>query len=211
MKSRKPRYDRAGVSSNPEQPPHPGDRVSAAPKLEYFGVSAPRERYGQWRGFWFIDLLSAPTDPQMRKWWVRRACYYIGVFVMFLIGAFYVGPNELLLGKIMYPYQSLADYVPEVEKECVPVVRAVKEYQRDHGRLPADLSDVGPRQWPFAGSYGYMLGDQFILLKGDHRIYYDFTPGSEGWRVFLGPIEGPIPAPIVTVGPATGPTTVPAQ
>jgi hypothetical protein len=206
MKSRKPQYDHAGVSSNPEQPPHPGDPMSPASKLQYFGVSVPRRRYQQWRGFWFIDLLSAPTDPQLHKWWARRAFYYISVMILFGIIAFYVGPNELNFGQLRSP--TAADFVPDVEV-CIPVVRAMKEFQRDHGRWASDERELVPNYLREQSRRVHVINGWFWSYgKWDQSISYDFAPGRERWMVCGPAVTGTIPAPLVTIGPSTTePTT----
>jgi hypothetical protein len=151
-----------------------------------------------------------PRDAELRHWWGRRVLYYIAVFILFLIIAFYVGPNEIMFGKVMYPYHSLADYVPEVQKECVPIVRAMKEFERDHGQLPMLVSDLVPQYLSSVDFNAPTMGNMFYYVKGDHLICYDFTPATEGWTVSQGPLVGAIPAPLVGIGPSTRPTTLPA-
>jgi hypothetical protein len=147
----------------------------------------------------------------MRAWWGRRLLYYAGMFGLFLMLAFYVGPNEFLFHTILYPYHSLADYKPEIGKDCVPLVRAVKEYRRDHGQLPEYLDQLIPTYLASLKVPARMWNDQLFVLKGDHLICYDFTPASEGWTVSDAPIDGAVPAPLVTISPATRPASAPAQ
>lgn len=186
---------------------------SAPPQaLAYFGRGAPVRKFRWWRGLWFVDALLPPRQSGLRGWWLRRMAYYAAIVVLFLTIGFYVGPNEFLFRRVLYPYHSISDYIPEITTDCVPLVRAVKEYQRDYGKLPDDPYQVMPGYLPSCPLEATIWDNQLYFLKGDHLIYYDFTPGSEGW--FLVPralargmpvVGRSIPAPLVSPGPATRP------
>jgi hypothetical protein len=193
-------YDRAQVSLEPQQPP----------KLEYFAPTAPGRPFKQWRGYWFVDALAMPQDPELKGWWLRRVFYYLVVVAAFIIMAFSVIPNEMNFGMLHKPIP--ADFVPLVETECAPIVKAMKEFQRDHGRMPTDERELAPDYLPdvkFPGSA--RQGTFEYYTKWNHMISYNFTPGGEGWSI-IGPFaNGTIPAPLVTISPSTSPATRAAQ
>ena len=60
-------------------------------------------------------------DADARRWRRWRACYYAGLAALFAVFAFYVGPNYMMFGKPTW--LTPADFVPEVQRDCVPVVR----------------------------------------------------------------------------------------
>lgn len=189
-----------------------------APGLRYYGPGPKPRRFRRWRGFWFVDALLLPRQAELRRWWFRRLGYYAAMFVLFLTIGFYVGPNEFLFHRVLYPYHSVSDYMPEIMTDCVPLVRAVKEYQRDYGRLPEDLYQVMPGYLASCPLQARMWGDQLYFVKGDHLICYDFTPSNEGWWLVPNAVAGSIPvrgraipAPRVSLGPATKPTTTPTS
>jgi hypothetical protein len=206
------------LEKNPEQPPFASINPPAAPSLGYYGRGTPARRFRGWRGLWFVDALLLPRQADLRGWWLRRLAYYAALFVLFLTIGFYIGPNEFLFHRVLYPYHSISDYGPEITTECVPLVRAVKEYQRDYGRLPEDLYQVMPGYLPSCPLDARMWGDQLYFVKGDHLICYDFTPGSEGWSLVPSALAGSIPvtgravpAPLVSLGPSTRPTPRPTS
>jgi hypothetical protein len=105
-----------------------------------------------------------------------------------------------------------ADYVADVQQSCVPVVRAMKEFRRDNGRLPNDMNELIPKYLPdqshqLVQLYGAWAGKFEHYVQWHHRIWYDFTPGDEHWEISGSFVRGRIPLPPVAVGPATRPTT----
>ena len=206
------RYDRTILSLEPQHSP-------GAQKLDYFRPTGPRPRFRFWRGLWFIDAIAFPRKAQWRGWWGRRVLYYLSVIGLFLMIAFYVGPHEFLFGTVMYPFHSTGDFVPVVEKECMPIIRAMQAYSRDKGRLPDYAGELVPEYLP-PGSYPaelftYDSGGafpEFKFVKGDHLLSYDFTPGSELWSVSGPVVNGTIHVPpsLMPAAPSTQPTTAPA-
>jgi len=92
------------------------------------------------------------------------------------------------------------------------VVRAMKEFQRDNGRLPNDMDELVPAYLPdqshkAVGLHGVNQGEFRHYGRDHHTIWYDFTPGSEGWKIRGPYVNGQIPLPPVKVGPSTRPTT----
>jgi hypothetical protein len=144
--------------------------------------------------------------------WVRRMLFRGALACWFSALAFWFGPNVILFHKLTRP--SPDDFVPVVEKYCVPAVRAIKLYQRDHGQMPPSIDALGP---PFSSHRsdgpGYHMIDAVrpytytAFGSFHHTIYYDFTPGHEGWTIHGAFANGPIPVPPVTLEPV--PTTSP--
>ena len=103
---------------------------------------------------------------------------------------------------------SPADFVPMAQSVGIPIVRAMKEYQRDTGKMPGRIEDLIPRYLPYIPNhYAIMVesGDFGLLVQHNELISYDFTSGAEGWSV-RGPfVNGPIPLPPVTLGPGANP------
>ncbi|HSV13145.1 MAG TPA: hypothetical protein VLI90_02725, partial [Tepidisphaeraceae bacterium] len=91
---------------------------------------------------------------------------------------------------------------------CVPAVRAVKIYQRNHGQMPASVDALGP---PFSSHHTDGPGIHMIdalrpytyvaFGSYQHTISYDFTPGEEGWTVYGPYANGPVPVPPVVLEP----------
>jgi hypothetical protein len=142
-----------------------------------------------------------PRDEWVR-WRRRRRAYYAALAGYFAAAAFYFGPNLIMFGKLTR--LAPADFIPVVQERCVPVVRAMKQYQRDHGRLPTRERDLVPDYLPevewsvlLARVDGFEYWGEF-----NHVITYDFTPDHEGWRVRGEFVHGPIPLPLVDL-PAT--------
>jgi hypothetical protein len=144
------------------------------------------------------------------KWFYRQLAYSLVLAVFFWLIAFQFGANYFFFGKMSDP--TPADFVAEVEQYCVPVVRAMKEYQRDHGRLPNDMNELIPDYLPDQSHnavqlFGAQAGRFERYADLHHRISYDFTPGDEHWEVSGPYVNGRIPLPAVKVTPATRPTT----
>ena len=138
--------------------------------------------------------------------------YQGALIVLFSAIAFYVGPSYLLFHK--FTWISPSDFVPKVERDCIPIVSAMKAYRRDHGYLPNRWEDICPVYIEIKNH-----GDPATIYAGkfhswtmfNHTIEYDFSPDTEGWSV-RGPFtHGRIPAPLAAMGPATLPATQPLR
>jgi len=169
------------MANSSEQPPiHP---------LDYRGPSPPRPKFQE--------------TPEGRRWRYRRILYRVALLPFFACIAFYFGPNEINFGKLT----SLTpdDFIPTVQKDFVPVIRAIKEYQRDHGSLPNQVADVIPQYGPLHSLPMENIENKhfYALTRWNHIVTYDFTPGSEGWQVSGPLVNGPIHLGPVTLGPST--------
>jgi hypothetical protein len=143
------------------------------------------------------------------RWRLWRWCYYAGLGALFAGVGFYVGPNYIMFGKLTW--LSPADFVPTVQRECLPVVQAMKAYQRDHGRLPDRPEELVPDYLPAVDPMASVWNGKFEYWTSfNHRIEYTFGPGDEGWRVEGVFVTGRIPLPPVTAGPSSRAATHPA-
>ncbi len=126
--------------------------------------------------------------------------------------AFHFGPNLINFGKL--GGLNAQDFVGTVNHDGVPTVRAIKQYQSDHGSWPKDIEALTPNYLNAAMIHG---GQDFscsgttpqfeFWTKYNHRVIYDFTPGSERWTV-AGPfVNGPIPLPPVAISPSAQPVS----
>jgi hypothetical protein len=151
------------------------------------------------------------------SWCRRRRAYYAALATYFAAAAFYFGPNLYLFGKLTWLEPS--DFVPVVQERCVPVVLAMKQYERDRGRLPTRDEDLEPDYLPEirGGVFLDRHGGFECWGKFNHFITYNFTPGGEGWHVTGAFTSGPIPLPPVDLPPApphptaTRPATEPGR
>jgi hypothetical protein len=150
-----------------------------------------------------------PPDPEARRWLYRRLAYYAALLGLFALIAFYVGPNIILFRKLTW--LSPADFVSTAEERCVPIVGAIKEYERDHGRLPNGVEGVVPAYLPEYVHGAALHSDGELEYRGPHghTIVYSFAPEDEGWRVHGRFANGPLPMAPVILGSSTRPTTVP--
>src|SRR5688572_4286961 len=88
-----------------------------------------------------------PMDTaEAKRWHRRRLLYYAALVLLACPVAFYFGPNWFLFRKLTWI--TPADFAPVAQQECVPIVRAMKEYARDHGHLPATSDDLAPDYLP---------------------------------------------------------------
>ena len=157
-----------------------------------------------------------PADEQYLKRWRRRRLAYHACLTAFCAAvAFYVGPNLFMFGQPTWI--TPAWFVPVVEQQCVPVVRAMKEFQRDHGRLPARgeelIPDYHPPDHPSVQRVAVSVRDGKFewWSEYNHIIAYDFDPASEGWSVRGVYTRGRIPVSPVKINPATRPASAPAS
>ena len=147
-------------------------------------------------------------DAEARRWRHRRIVYRCAVFaVFFILVGFYIGPKLYLFGKLTGI--TTADFVPFVQRSCVPTVRALKEFERDHGHLPDTLQELPSADLPLVPG-GQILNGQFWCVgEYNHVITYDFTPDSEGWCVTGAFVNGRIPLPPVKIGASKRSATQP--
>ncbi len=87
----------------------------------------------------------------------------------------------MLFGTIKRPRPT--DFVLIVQRECVPVVRAIKEYKRDHSTLPETLNALVPHylsaspaaehRWYSSekdyGLYAFTVYGQSVIYRIDDR------------------------------------------
>jgi hypothetical protein len=98
------------------------------------------------------------------------------------------------------------DFVPIVQRDCVPIVRAMKEYQRDHGSYPDDVAQLVPQYLPGNPEHpGFhpMIGKGYfgVLSLNSQLIEYDCGSEEEAWRIIGGYVSGRMPLPPVTLDP----------
>jgi hypothetical protein len=124
----------------------------------------------------------------------------------------------MLFHRLRWPVP--ADYLSDVTPKSIRFVQAIKEYQRDHGQLPSQMEDLMPAYIPLDG-FGqnfegvYSNGQYEELIEGSlhetpqdmRRIFYDFSPGNEGWRVEGAYVSGRMPLPLVTIPPQGKPNS----
>ena len=144
------------------------------------------------------------------KWFYLQSLYYFVLAVSFCVFGLWIGPNFLNFGRISGV--SGQDFVPDVQQRCVPVVRAMKEYLRDHGQLPNAKKDLVPDYLPDESHVDVPAADVWGgALKHwgrwNHHVTYDFTPGQEGFYVSGPFMNGRLPMPPVKIEPSTNPTT----
>ena len=147
-----------------------------------------------------------PETPEERAARHKRGLYRLGLFIfVFAPIAFYFGPHEILFHKLGRP--TPGDFDAEVQSDCVPVVRAMKEYQRDYGSLPDDGNELVPKYLPKAILFRTNVANgQFMYFTSQEQmITYDFTPGGERWEISGPFVNGVIPMPpvVLSVGSAT--------
>ena len=147
-----------------------------------------------------------------RSWLVRRLIYY-AAHVLFLLAIVYrVGPNLFLFHSPLSP--APADYIT-FARDYVPMIAALKAYQRDSGALPHSSDELPKEYRPinFQGEEGQIMGSPTITfpIKGHSVLVYDFAPATEGWSIYAPRYYGRIPAGIVQAAPspATNPATRP--
>ena len=147
------------------------------------------------------------SDLDPNTWRKRRLLYQAGRWVLFILIAFYPGPNLIIFHKLTGPTPS--DDIGYADTYCLPTVRAVKQYQRDTGSLPKSLDELVPRYLselpkPPDAPWGLSLnGNMFECMRmppSRPTITYNFDPRAEGWAVHGHFVNGPIPMPNVTTG-----------
>jgi hypothetical protein len=143
-----------------------------------------------------------------RRWQGRRTLLWWSIGIYGVLIAFVFGPMYFLRG-VDYGPKSPGDFVADVQRYCVPVVRKMKEYERLHGKRPDDIRTFAPEFCQTQeGQVALTAGTYTYFAEYHHVIRYDFTPGNEHWTV-KGPfVTGTIPAPPVELEPATRPVPI---
>jgi hypothetical protein len=160
------------------------ESVDPAP-LDYRALPPGQRRY-----------IETPEETKSRY---VRVAYRFGLFLfVFAPIAFYFGANLIMFGK--WSRISGADFVVDVQRDCVPIVVAMKQYQMDHGQLP-DESDLSPNYVPQNKLIRCNVFNGQFIYFGEYNelISYDFTPGAECWRIRGHFVTGTIPAPPVVL------------
>src|ERR1043165_5324672 len=75
------------------------------------------------------------VTPEDRVWLGWRLMYYAAHVVLFLTIIYRAGPNLFLFHSMSSP--TPGDYA-KFTRTYVPLIAAIKAYQRDYGALPAD-------------------------------------------------------------------------
>jgi hypothetical protein len=149
-----------------------------------------------------------PLTAEERRWRLYRYALITGLLLYAAFIAFYIGPHEILFGKTTT--LSPADFVPVVEQQGIPFLRAVLAYQRDHGTLPANHRDLIPAYLPDSPTTARGFVDRGhinILTIWNHGLTYDLTSPHPQWRVHGPFANGIIPLPSTVVTPTTAPAT----
>jgi len=145
-----------------------------------------------------------PYDAEFLRWRTIRFLYRIGLYALIGPVAIYFFMNIVMFGKLTR--LTPADFVPEAQIQCLPMVRAIKQYQKDTGQWPDGLQRLVPKYIASVPWGQDIEGTQFTQWiversKFNHVIIYEFTPAAEGWSVKGYFADGPIPLPKVTLGP----------
>jgi hypothetical protein len=141
------------------------------------------------------------ATPEDRAWLWRRLRYYGLQLLLFLAIVYRIGPNLFLYHSPLSP--SAADYV-RYTKQYVPIIAAIKAYNRDFGKLPAGDFDLPPDYLPanYHGGGAEILGTSITFETAEFGVIeYDFSPTSEGWIMHFPRYDGRIAAPIVAAAP----------
>ncbi|MGA2229710.1 MAG: hypothetical protein ABSH22_02180, partial [Tepidisphaeraceae bacterium] len=116
-------------------------------------------------------------------WQCLRIAYRLGLYALILPFALYYSPNFFMFGK--FTPLGLADFAPTVETQCVPTVRAIKEYQRDKNGLPDQLDQLVPKYLPSISFKEQIQGERYIYWdfeQDNSTIYYIFPPQQPEFR-----------------------------
>lgn len=154
-------------------------------------------------------LFSMPMDPsQLRRWRLYRWLYRLGLVLWFAAIAFYFGPNLFRFGRLTEP--TPADCVSEVEAVCVPEVIAIKQFERDHGALPAMpyLLELVPVYLPERPGASYINGKRYIHISKQHQLITYVLDGVDEHFDVAGVFgKRRIPVRAVVLPPATRPAS----
>ncbi|MGA2443077.1 MAG: hypothetical protein ABSH08_19155 [Tepidisphaeraceae bacterium] len=141
-----------------------------------------------------------PT-PEDRVWLLYRLGWYGFQLLLLLAIVYRIGPNLFLFHS---PFSPRPEDFVSYTNEYVPIIAAIKAYNRDFGKLPFD-SDLPPEYMPrgYKGVVGEIVNTTSITFPlADHIVLeYEFSPAMEGWIVHSPRYDGRIPAPIVPAAP----------
>jgi hypothetical protein len=136
-----------------------------------------------------------------KPYWRRRRIMLNLSMVLWFGCLVYLGQNVILFHR--FRGITTADFAPSVNQNMVSAVRAMKEYQREHGVFPDSLFDLygkdPTREQKMYG--GGIHQNQYYHATEFGFIRYDFSPGDEGWYVDGPFARGRIPVPPVTLSP----------
>jgi len=142
------------------------------------------------------------STAEDRAWQARRFAWYTFQALLFLAIVYRAGPNLILFHSPFSPRPQ--DFVP-LTNQYVPIVAAIKAYQRDFGKLPFDSTDLPPQYKPvgYNGQVGEIVYTTSITfqVQDSSVLEYEFSPLIEGWKIHSPRYDGRIPAPIVPAAP----------
>lgn len=151
----------------------------------------------------------APNDPESRRWRFLRGLLRVGIYLLFVPVAVYFLPNLLTFGKLTR--RTLSDFIPVVQSQDVPIVRAIKQYKRDTGHWPQTVKKLIPKyitvstrqQW----NVNIIPDWQVVWFYNqlDESVQYNLDPLHEGWLVKGYFVNGPLPVPLVNLSPVIHP------
>src|SRR3954466_1710838 len=124
----------------------------------------------------FNDFITGLFVGRLRsRWLYRQFAWYLVLALIFFAIPFYFANNYFFFGKLSR--LTAADFVDEVRERCVPVVRAMKEFERDHGRLPNEMKELIPDCLPdqshkMVQLYGAFQGQFQHYANLHHTIRY---------------------------------------
>ena len=128
--------------------------------------------------------------------------------IYFGVIAFWIGPNLILFHKLTWI--TTADLVPLVHNLNTTPIKMAKIYLQTHEQLDEQF-DASLKAALIKKDRGQFFDTNPLRINfylDSHYVYYDLTPGHEGWKVRGQWITGDIPVPNVTLD---SPTTSPAS
>jgi hypothetical protein len=151
------------------------------------------------------------THQDPTSWRIARRIYYVLLFVIFGVIAFYLGPNWFLFHKLTR--SSPSDFTAMVEQRCIPTLQALAQYRADYGKFPISAVDLAPKYLPRESvCYGRLNGNEFRLYTNYHQVIsFDTEHPERGWSIHGRFTNGPIPVSPRELHLATQPATHPAQ
>lgn len=144
------------------------------------------------------------TTAEDSAWFFRRLGYYLAHALVFFVIVKWIGPDLI----IYCQFSSSPDYYAKLSQPYMPMIAAIKAYQRDHRELPETTFDMPEKYQPTnwdntligtilgASSVTFELRDQSAVLE------YEFTPESEGWIIHAPRCQKRLPLPIVPAAPS---------
>lgn len=154
-------------------------------------------------------LVSMSMDSrQLRRWRLYRWLYRFGLVLWFASIACYFVPNLIMFGRPLGITPS--ECVPEVEAVCVPEVVAIRQFERDHGALPAEpyLRELAPTYLREAPVSSYINGKRYIHISKQHQLITYVLDGVDEHFDVAGVFgKRRIPVRAVVLPPATRPAS----